>query len=117
MNYNEIKLSDVTKALRKAGFQAVTLDLTQLDPFPELSAKRIYYKYKGALLIQGENVGFCINSKADAKIFGAYSTGAIDAAGAAYERLTNWPQLFFPRLFGYLNGEISEAEIVAEICA
>ena len=61
MNYNEIKLSDVTKALRKAGF-------TKVD-------------------------------------------------GAASESLTNWPQLFFPRLFGYLNGEISEAEIIAEICA
>lgn len=57
------------------------------------------------------------NSKADAKIFGKYSVSAIDASGATSEKLTDWPRFFFSRLFGYLSGEISEAEIIAEICA
>lgn len=115
MDYNTIKLSDVTKALKKAG-------LTKVDGeaaiFGDMRGRAMcFYKYKGGLYINGANVGFCINSKADAKIFGAYCTSAIDANGAASEVLTDWPQLFFPRLFGYLAGEISEAEIIAEICA
>lgn len=115
MNYNTIKLSDVTKALKKAGF--IKLDAEAALFGSEQGCTMCYYKYRGGLYINGAKVGFCINSKADAKIFGAYATSAIDAAGAASESLTNWPQLFFPRLFGYLAGEISEAEIIAEICA
>lgn len=117
MNYNTIKLSDVTKALKKAGFRAVALDLTKLNPFPGNDERRIYYKYNGTLYISGDSVGFCIYAKKDPCNCGYnYATSAIDAAGAASESLTNWPQLFFPRLFGYLAGEISEAEIIAEIC-
>lgn len=115
MNYNEIKLSDVTKALKKAGFTKVD---GEAAIFGDMQGRaKCFYKYKGGLYINGVNVGFCINSKADAKIFGAYATSAINANGASYERLTSWPQLFFPRLFGYLNGEISEAEIIADICS
>ena len=115
MNYNTIKLSDVTKALKKAGFTKVD---GEAAIFGDMQGRaKCFYKYKGGLYINGAKVGFCINSKADAKIFGAYCTSAIDADGAASEVLTNWPQLFFPRLFGYLAGEISEAEIIAEICA
>lgn len=115
MDYNTIKLSDVTKALKKAGF--VKID-AEAAIFGNMQGRaKCFYKYKGGLYINGAKVSFCINSKADAKIFGAYSTGAIDAEGAASESLTDWPQLFFPRLFGYLAGEISEAEIIAEICA
>lgn len=114
MNYSTIKLSDVTKALKKAGFTKVDGEAAIFGD--QQGRTKCFYKYKGGLYINGENVGFCIKSKADAKIFGAYSTSAIDANGAASESLTNWPQLFFPRLFGYLAGEISEAEIIAEIC-
>ena len=115
MSYNTIKLSDVTKALKKAGF--VKIDAEAAIFGSEQSRVMCYYKYRGGLYIKGAKVGFCINSKSDARIFGAYCTSAIDATGAASEVLTNWPQLFFPRLFGYLAGEISEAEIIAEICA
>lgn len=115
MDYSKIKLSDVTKALRKAGFTKVD---GEAAIFGNMQGREMcFYKYKGGLYINGAKVGFCINSKADAKIFGAYCTSAIDAEGAASEVLTNWPQLFFPRLFGYLAGKISEAEIIAEICA
>lgn len=115
MNYNEIKLSDVTKALRKAGFKKVD---GEAAIFGDMQGRVMcFYKYKGGLYINGAKVGFCINSKPDARIFGAYCTSAIDANGAAYEVLTDWPQLFFPRLFGYLAGEISETEIISEICA
>lgn len=115
MDYSKIKLSDVTKALRKAGFTKVDGEAAL---FGDMQGREMcFYKYKGGLYINGRKVGFCINSKADAKIFGAYCTSAIDATGAASEVLTNWPHLFFPRLFGYLAGEISEAEIIAEICA
>ena len=115
MSYNTIKLSDVTKALTKAGFAKVD---GEAAIFCNMQGRaKCFYKYKGGLYINGAKVGFCINSKADAKIFGAYSTSAIDATGAASEVLTNWPQLFFPRLFGFLSGEITEAEIIAEICA
>lgn len=115
MDYNTIKLSDVTKALRKAGFAKVDGEAAIFGS--EQGRAMCFYKYKGSLYINGAKVGFCINSKADAKIFGAYCTSAIDATGAAYERLTNCPQFFFPRLFGFLSGEITEAEIIAEICA
>lgn len=115
MSYNTIKLSDVTKALKKAGF--VKID-AEAAIFGDMQGRaNCFYKYKGGLYINGAKVGFCINSKSDARIFGAYCTSAIDATGAASEVLTNWPELFFPRLFGYLAGEISEAEIIAEICA
>lgn len=115
MNYNTIKLSDVTKALKKAGFTKVD---GEAAIFGDMRGRAMcFYKYRGALYINGANVGFCINSKADAKIFGAYCTSAIDADGAASEEWSSWPQLFFPRLFGFLAGEISEAEIIAEICA
>lgn len=115
MDYNEIKLSDVTKALKKAGFTKID---GEAAIFGDMQGRmKCFYKYKCGLYINGVNVGFCINSKADAKIFGAYATSAIDATGAASEILTSWPQLFFPRLFGYLSGEINEAEIIAEICA
>lgn len=115
MNYNTIKLSDVTKALKKAGFVKVDAEAALFGS--EQGRAMCYYKYRGGLYINGAKVGFCINSKPDARIFGAYCTSAIDAAGAASEVLTNWPQFFYPRLFGYLAGEISEAEIIAEICA
>lgn len=115
MDYSTIKLSDVTKALKKAGFTKVDGEAAM---FGDMKGRAMFYcKYKGSLYINGGKVGFCINSKADAKIFGAYCTSAIDAEGAAYERLTNCPQFFFPRLFGFLSGEITEAEIIAEICA
>lgn len=54
MNYNEIKLSDITKALRKAGFKAVTLDYSKPNPFPELTESGIFYKYMGNLTIQAK---------------------------------------------------------------
>lgn len=115
MDYNEIKLSDVTKALKKAGFTKVD---GETAIFGDMQGRAMcFYKYRGALYIDGTKVGFCIRSKADAKIFGAYSTSAIDADGAASEEWSSWPQLFFKRLFGFLNGEITEAEIIAEICA
>lgn len=115
MSYNTIKLSDVTKALKKAGFTKVD---GEAAIFGDMQGRaKCFYKYKGGLYINGAKVGFCINSKADARIFGAYCTSAIDADGVAHERITNWPQIFFSRLFGYLNGEITEAEIIAEICA
>ena len=115
MNTDTTKLSDVTKALKKAGF--VKLDAEAALFGSEQGRTMCYYKYRGGLYINGAKVGFCIHSKPDARIFGAYCTSAIDATGAASEVLTDWPQLFFPRLFGYLAGEISEAEIIAEICA
>ena len=115
MDYNEIKLSDVTKALKKAGFTKIDSEAAIFGD--QQGRAKCFYKYKGGLYINGANVGFCINSKADAKIFGAYETCAIDVTGAASETHTDWPQLFFPRLFGYLAGEISDAEIIAEICA
>lgn len=112
---NTPKISDVTKALKKAGFAKVDADAAIFGNMQ--GCAHSYYKYRGGLYINGANVGFCINSKVDARIFGAYATSAIDATGAASETHTDWPQLFFPRLFGYLAGEISEAEIIAEICA
>lgn len=112
---NTPKISDVTKALKKAGFIKIDAEAAIFGNMQ--SRAKSYYKYRGGLYINGENVSFCVNSKADARIFGAYATGAIDATGAASEVLTDWPQLFFPRLFGYLAGEISEAEIIADVCA
>lgn len=83
MDYNTIKLSDVTKALRKAGFAKVD---GEAAIFGDMRGRaKCFYKYKGGLYINGAKVGFCINSKADAKIFGAYCTSAIDANGAANE--------------------------------
>lgn len=108
------KVGEITKALKKAGFAKVDAEDAI---FGDMQGRaKCFYRYRGGLYVNGANVGFCINSKADAKIFGAYATNAIDADGVAYERWANWPQFFFPRLFGYLNGEISEAEIIAEIC-
>lgn len=106
--------NDVTKALEKAGFAKVDGESAIFGNMQ--GCERAFYKYKGNLYINGKKVSFCILSKADAKIFGAYCTGAIDADGAACETYTNHPQRFFSRLFGYLNGEITEADIIAEIC-
>ena len=116
MNYNTIKLSDVTKALKKAGFTKVD---GEAAIFGDMRGRAMcYYKYNGTLYISGDSVGFCIYAKKDPCCCGyKYATSAIDATGTASEVLTNWPQFFFPRLFGYLAGEISEAEIIAEICA
>lgn len=114
MNYNGIKLSDVINALRNAGFTKVDGEAAIFGD--KKSRTKCFYKYKGGLYINGENVCFHIKSKAEAKIFGAYSTSAIDADGAACETVTNCPRIFFSRLFGYLNGEVREAEIIAEIC-
>lgn len=112
---NSPKISDVTKALKKAGFVKVDADAVIFGNVQDCA--KYYYKYRGGLHINGANVSFCINSEADARILGAYATGAIDATGAASEVSTDWPHLFFPRLFGYLSGQISEIEIIAEICA
>lgn len=53
----------------------------------------------------------------DARIFGKYHTSAIDDNGGAHEVATDWPELFFPHLFGYLNGELSEPQIIADVCS
>ena len=112
-----IKLSDVTKALKRAGFRAIKLDLTMLDPFPPLDSKGVFFKYNGDLFIQCGKFGFGIKAKknilpGECK----YITTAVNAAGEAYETQTDIEQFFFPRLFGYLEGEITESEIIAEIC-
>jgi len=107
------KISDVTKALNDAGFTKMDAEIMI---FGNEQYNNCYCKHRGALYISGENIGFCINSKADARIFGAYETSAINAAGESSEVFTDVPQFFFPRLFGYLAGQISEAEIIAEIC-
>lgn len=109
------KISDVTKALKRAGFVKIDGEeaIFGSNPRPNKS----FYKYRGTLYVSGVNVGFCINNKSDAKIFGAYATSAIDADGAASECWTSWDDLFFPRLFGYLEGTITEDEIIKEVCA
>lgn len=106
------KLSDVTKALKKAGFNAISADEALTGVTPRYS----FFKYKGGLHISGGKIGFTINNKADARIFGAYATDATNESGESCEVLTDVPQFFFPRLFGYLAGEISENDIIAEIC-
>lgn len=111
MNY---KISDVTKALKKAGF--AKLDAEEAI-FGNDKTTRSYYKYKGALYIRGERIGFNINNADDSKIFGKYAISAIDANGATSETWTNWACLFFSRLFGYLDGTITETEIIQEVCA
>lgn len=118
MDYNTIKLSNVTKALKKAGFKAVKLDYSKPNPFPKMTDSGIFYKYMGNLTIQGDNISFHIHSQKAVKCgWDKYAICATNANGKSSEYVTNWPQLFFPRLWDYLNGEISEAEIIAEICA
>lgn len=111
----EYEISDITKSLEKAGF--VRIDGEEAIFGNINKPKKCFYKYKGALNIAGERIGFCINNATDAKIFGKYAIGAIDDDGAASEVLTSCDCLFFPRLFGYINGTITEAEIIKEICA
>lgn len=105
------KISEVTKALRKAKF-------TKLDGEavfgPHIA--NTYYKYKGSLYINaGENIGFCILSAKDAKIFGRYSTCVTNAKGQSFEVSTDWPDFFFPNLFGYLDKSVSEEKIIAQV--
>ena len=107
------KISDVTKALKRAGFAKIDAEEAI---FGNGEKPMTFYKYKGGLHINGYKVGFCINNASDAKIFGKYVIGAIDADGYASETLTNWDCLFFPQLFGYLTGTITEAEIIKEVC-
>lgn len=108
------KISDVTKALKNAGFVKLDGEDAIFGNNPKPS--KCYYKYKGALYANGVNVGFCINNKSDAKIFGAFATSAIDEGGTVHETWTAWSQLFFPRLFGFINGTMTEAEIIKEVC-
>lgn len=121
MNYDEIKLNDVEKALRKVGFRYVKY--TQLawdapEPFPADNERGVFYRCAGSLWIQCKKVVFVISGKDSVKQgFEKYLTNATDANGVESVDLTNCPQFFFPRLFGFINGEISEAEIIAEICA
>lgn len=109
----DYKISDVTKALKKAGVAEISADeaLTAAQP------ANTYFKYKGALYINFGRVGFGIESARDAKIFRKYHTTATDESGAGYEVATDVAQFFFPRLFGYLSGEVSEEQIITEVCA
>lgn len=117
MDYNTIKLSDVINALKKAGYKAVKPDYTKPNPFPELSESGIFYKYMGNLTIQCKGISFHIHSHKAIKCgWDKYTICATDEKGQNFENGTNWPQFFFSRLFGYLAGEISEADIIAEIC-
>lgn len=105
------KLSEVTKALKKAGY--VKLDDNAIfGPYVANS----YYKYNGDLYINGKNIGFSMSSAKNAKIFGRYHTSATNVKGQSFETYTNWPELFFPRLFRYLSKEITEEQIINEIC-
>lgn len=105
---NTPKISEVTKALKAAGFTAISVD--------EPNADKTYYKHKGALYINAGRVGFGIESAKNARIFGKYHTSAIDSDGGAHEAATDCPEFFFPRLFGYLSGDVSEAQIISGIC-
>lgn len=107
----EYKISEVTKALKKAGYKAVTIDDACKGRQP-----LTFYKYKGGLHIDAGRVGFSIEGAKDAKLFRKYHTTATDERGAAYETATDCHEFFFLRLFGYLNGELSEAQIIAEVC-
>lgn len=110
MNY---KISDVTKALKRAGF--VKLDAEDAI-FGGNRTPKSFYRYKGGLSIRGYKVGFNINNASDAKIFGKYATSAEDEGGVSVS-ITNWDCIFFQRLFNYLNGETTEEEIIKEVCA
>lgn len=109
------KISDVTKALKKAGFVKLDSEDAIFGNAPK--PNKHYYKYRGGLYISGDNVGFCIRNASDAKIFGKYAMSAIDNNGAVSEIWMVYSCTFFLRLFGYLNGDITEAEIVNEVCA
>lgn len=111
----EYKISDVTKALKRAGF--VRIDGEEALFGNRDKPKKYYYKYKGALYINGERIGFCINNARDAKIFGRYAIGATADDGSSSDLWTSMDCIFFPRLFGYINGTITEAEIIKEVCA
>ncbi len=106
------KISEVTKALKKAGFKAISAE----EALESIQPAMTYFKYKGALYINAGCVGFGIESAEDAKIFRKYHTHATADNGRDYEVATDAWQFFFPRLFGFLSGEISEAQIIAEIC-
>lgn len=111
----DYKISDVTKALKKAGFVRIDGEEAIFGNIDK--PKKCYYKHKGSLHIGGERIQFCINNARDAKIFGRYATSAIADDGSSSETLTSWDCIFFPRLFGYINGTITEAEIIKEVCA
>lgn len=108
----DYKISDVTKALKQAGF--VKLDEnTMFGP----RVANSYYKYNGSLYIEaGQNIGFTISSAKEARVFGKYQTSATDETNASYQVDTDIPEFFFPRLLGYLAGIVSEEQIIKEIC-
>lgn len=115
MEYNNIKISDVTRALKSAKFRRVDV----LECFPGLDEIGIYYKYNGDLCIQAERgITFSIDSLKTYKrfaSFGRYHISANNKGGSGCEVATNKESYFYPLLFGYLNGEISAQEIINEV--
>lgn len=109
MNYNNVKISDITRALKAAKYRRVDVS----ECFPELNESGIYYKYNGDLYIQAENgLKFGVDALKNRNCsFGRYHITATDESGAAYEMATNCAEYFFPLLFGYLYSQMSAAEI------
>lgn len=109
MNYNNVKISDITRALKAAKYSRVDVS----ESFPGLNESGIYYKYNGDLCIQAENgLKFGVDARKNRKFnFGRYHITATDESGAAYETATNCDEYFYPLLFGYLYGQMSAAEI------
>lgn len=58
MNTDTTKLSDVTKALKKAGF--IKLDAEAALFGSEQGCTMCYFKYRGGLYINGANVGYTV---------------------------------------------------------
>lgn len=96
------------KLLEVKGYRKVTLETDKGDP-------QTFYSYCRGLHINASgDLSFHIVPKSQSLGLGRFAICATKD-GKSSQLGTDWPELFFPRLLSFLQGETSEGEIIRDV--
>ncbi len=101
---NSMKNKDIIKVLKQMGYTKVSVS----SP----CNVKTYYQYKGGLHIQAtKNLSFHIDPSAEKIGMGRFGV-CVEKDGKGTSIDINYPKLFFSILLAFLNGVISESQII-----
>ncbi len=99
---------ELIRLLKANSYKRIVLDNDTGEP-------KTFYTYRRGLHINAtDKLSFHIVPESQSFGLGRFAVCATKN-GAGYQEGTDYPDLFFPRLLSYLNGDISEDEIINDI--
>ena len=99
---------ELIRLLRTKGYRKVTLETDRGEPKP-------FHTYRCGLHINAtKNLSFHIVPRSQSLGLGRFAICATKN-GESSQLGTDWPELFFPCLLSFLQGETGETEIIDEV--